>query len=176
MSSTRGGNGQFERDLATAERDAEACRLRARGRTYQQIAVELGMYDKSGAYAAVQRALVDTVKEPADEVRQLELIRLDEMHRAALGVMEATHYVVDKGAVVLWEDLPLIDDGPVLAAVDRLLRIQDRRAKLLGLDSPQRVSIDAQNLGEDIKGLIGALVADEDDNGDLDEDDEPTPA
>ncbi|GAA2395473.1 hypothetical protein GCM10010404_61300 [Nonomuraea africana] len=31
---------------------------------------------------------------------------------------------------------PLEDDAPVLAAIDRMLKIQERRAKLLGLDIP----------------------------------------
>ena len=35
----------------------------------------------------------------------------------------------------------LLDDGPVLQAVDRLLKIADRRAKLLGLDAPKRVEV-----------------------------------
>ncbi len=37
----------------------------------------------------------DIVREPAEEVRQLELMRLDEMHAAALAVLEARHFVVD---------------------------------------------------------------------------------
>lgn len=174
---TRGGNGRYTRDPDSAVRDGQAARLRARGLTYEQIAADLGFSDKGAAHHAVQRALTEAVKEPADELRQLELVRLDEMHRAALAVMEATHFVVDKGAVVEWDGAPLVDDSPVLAAVDRLLKVQDRRAKLLGLDSPQRVSVDAQNLGEDIKGLIGALMSGEgDDDGDLDEEDEDDPA
>lgn len=168
----RGGGGRYTRSRSTAARDAEACRLRARGLTYEQIATDLGMASRSSAYDAVQRALTATVKEPAEEVRQIELIRLDELHRSALAVLEATHYVVDKGAVVLWNGEPLIDDGPILAAVDRLLKVQERRARLLGLDSPQRVSINAQNLGEDLKGLISALTEGDDDD-DLAEDEEP---
>jgi len=161
MSSTRGGDGRYTRGLSTAEQDAEACRLRARGRTYEQIGADLHL-SKSSAYEAVQRALADTVREPADEVRQLELLRLDELHRAALGVMEATHYVVDKGTVVQWEGAPLVDDGPVLAAIDRLLRIQERRAKLLGLDAPLKVSAEAEGLGTEIARLLAELTGDGD--------------
>lgn len=141
---TRGGNGRYTRSRSTAARDAAACRLRARGLTYEQIATDLGMASRSSAYDAVQRALTATVKEPADEVRQIELVRLDELHRAALAVLEGTHYVVDKGQVVIWEGAPLVDDGPVLAAVDRLLKVQERRARLLGLDIPvkQQVQLD----------------------------------
>ncbi|MDP4501043.1 hypothetical protein [Nonomuraea turcica] len=140
MSGTRGGNGRYTRDPATAHRDAEACRLRARGLTYQQIADQLGT-TRSNAYEAVQRAIADIVREPAEEVRQLELMRLDEMHTAALAILEARHFVVDRGEVVEWEGAPLIDDGPKLAAIDRLLKIQARRAALLGLDAEKKVSV-----------------------------------
>jgi len=37
----------------------------------------------------------------------------------------------------------LVDDAPVLAANDRLLRIQERRAKLLGIEAPQQIITDA---------------------------------
>lgn len=165
MAKARGGNGRYTRSLETAQRDAEACRLRARNLSYAEIATELGYDSKSSAYEAVQRALRDTVQEPADELRQLELLRLDELALKARGVMETTHYMVDKGTVVLWGGEPVVDDGPVLAAIDRLLKVQERRAKLLGLDAPQRVSVDAQQLGDDIKGLIAALAGGDDDGG-----------
>lgn len=165
----RDGNGRFERDVDTVARDAEACRLRAQNFTYQQIADQLGFASKGNAYGAVQRALRDTVQEPAEELRQLELIRLDELSQAARTVMEGTHYVVDRGQVVEWNGAPLVDDGPVLAAIDRLLRVQERRARLLGLDSPQRVSIDAQQIGDDIRDLIAALTG-------HDDEDEPEPS
>lgn len=161
----RDGKGRYDRDPDTAAQDARACELRARSFTYQQIADQLGM-SKGHAYASVQRALRETIQEPAEELRQLELIRLDDLHRAARTVMEATHYVVDRGQVVEWAGSPLVDDGPVLAAIDRMLRVQERRAKLLGLDAPQRVSIDAQQIGDDIKGLIASLTSDDDDEPD----------
>ncbi|WP_433434953.1 hypothetical protein [Nonomuraea sp. CA-141351] len=129
--------------------------------------------DVHTAYEAVQRGLRNTLQEPADEVRRLELERLDELAQKAREVMRATHYLVSQGRVVRLTrgGMPLEDDGPVLQAIDRLLRIQERRARLLGLDCPQRVGIDAQNPGEEIRGLIAALVT----GGDEDLDDEPGP-
>lgn len=159
---TRDGNGRFDRDPETAKRDAEAARLRGRGWSYQRIANELGV-SKGTAYEAVRRALNDTLTEPAAEARTLELERLDEMHAAVLAVLEREHVTVSQGKVVrrrvgvetddngaevldgegkpipVYEDV--LDDAPVLQAVDRLLRIAERRAKLLGLDAPTRAEV-----------------------------------
>ncbi|MEV6313375.1 hypothetical protein AB0M10_32900 [Streptomyces sp. NPDC051840] len=138
----RGGNGAYIRTLDDAQRDAEAARLRARGHTYQQIADELGWANRGDAHHAVQRALQATVREAGDEVRAIELDRLDTLYRAALAVLEREHYTVSNGRVVSLDGAgPLPDDGPVLAAIDRLLKIQERRAKLLGLDAPTKAAI-----------------------------------
>ena len=137
---TRNGKGRFDRNPVTAERDAEAARLRARSLTYREIGEQLGLTVAS-AYEAVQRALRDTLTEPAADVRELELRRLDEMWAAVLAVLERDHLTVSHGKVITIDGEPLKDDGPVLSAVDRLLKIQERRAKLLGLDSAEKVTV-----------------------------------
>lgn len=145
----RDGDGKWVRSIETAERDAEAARLRARGMSYRQIGAELGMHHSSVA-DAVQRALRDTVAEPAEDVRRLELDRLDHMYQQVLAVLERKHITVSNGKVIQVPDpetgeiAPLEDDAPVLQAVDRLLRISESRRKLLGLDIPvkQQVEVD----------------------------------
>lgn len=178
---TRDAHGKWERDLATAERDAKAAKLRSEWWSYSQIAEHLGI-PKSTAYESVQRVLAETVQEPADDVRKMELERLDQMAVAVKGVLERNHVVVSQGRIVqrwigweqeedgrykhdregaripIYEDLD--DDAPVLQAVDRLLKIQERRARLLGLDAPQRVSVDAENLGREIAELFAAGTVD----------------
>jgi len=142
MASTRGPDGKFRRTLAGAERDAEAARLRSRGLSYEAIGRELGL-DKGNAYHAVQRALEATVAEPAAEVRQLELARLDDMYMAVMKVLEAQHFTVSNGKLIYHPETggPLLDDAPVLQAVDRLLKIQERRARLLGLDAATKTEV-----------------------------------
>jgi hypothetical protein len=140
---TRGGNGRFERNPDTAARDAQAARLRTRGLTYRQIADELGFAGPGKAHEAVKRVLAETVQDAADDLRAVELERLDQMYQAALKVLETEHYAISHGKVIYLEDggPPLADDGPVLAAMDRLLKIQERRAKLLGLDAPAKTNV-----------------------------------
>lgn len=79
-----------------------------------------------------------------------ELVRLNDLEARAREVLDRHHITVNNGRVIKLDDgEPLQDDGPVLAAIDRLVRIEDARRKnnaeqrkLLGLDAPTKV--DAQ--------------------------------
>jgi hypothetical protein len=108
-------NGQ--RQVDALDRQIEALELRASGMRYQDIADKLGYKTPGGAYKAVKSALVKTLQEPADELRTLEVERLDEM-------------LAD-----LWPN----KHKPIYT--DRILRIMERRAKLLGLDAPTKTDV-----------------------------------
>jgi hypothetical protein len=122
-----------------AERRVQALDLRKAGASYRAIAATLGINEKT-AYNDVRRAL-QTLAEleltSAEELRTLELARLDKLTIEAARVLAATHPYVSGGKV-----LPnLADDGPKLQAIDRLLRISESRRKLLGLDAPPKVPL-----------------------------------
>jgi hypothetical protein len=136
---TRNGKGRFARNVDTAERDGQAARLRCEGHSYDTIAARLGYCDKAAAYRGVERAILATVAEPAAELRTLELARLDDLWQQAWAVMTRTHITVSNGRVVELHGQPIPDSGPTLQAIGRLLRIQERRARLLGLDAPTKV-------------------------------------
>lgn len=125
--------------VAAREREALALRLRAAGATYAQIGARLGGISESRACHIVRRALARVVHEPAEELRELEGARLDLMQREAMRVLRRRHVVVSHGRIVRGDDgRPLVDDGPTLAAIGQLLRIQERRARLFGLDAPTK--------------------------------------
>ena len=153
-----GPNTRFERTLETAERDAEVCRLRATGIGFPEIGRRLGM-SRQGAHAAHKRALREVVREAADDVRAIELDRLDTLYRTALGVMAKTHPMVQNGRVMRDADgRPVEDSMPRLQAIDRLLRIQERRARLLGLDAPAKTDVRVTDaLDEQIQQLAAEL-------------------
>lgn len=136
-----GGDGRFVGTLTTAQRAAQAAELRSKGWTYSRIAAEVGYTHRADAYNAVKKVLEETVREAGENVRALELERLDRLEAAANEVLEREHVTVSNGRVVVLNETPLPDDGPVLAAIDRLLKIQERRAKLLGLDAPTKQAI-----------------------------------
>jgi hypothetical protein len=100
------------------ERHLRALELRKAGATYRVIAEQLGYADPKGAHKAVASALKATLREPAAELRELELTRLDAM------------------LLALWPEVSAGGEK----AVDRALKIMERRARLLGLDAPTRLS------------------------------------
>ncbi len=120
-----GNNGSGKR-ITAAERQAQALALRKVGVTYEKIATELGYASASGAQKAVVSALRKVITEPAEELRQLELSRLDAL------------------LLSLW---PAASKGSV-GAVDRVLKIMERRAAYLGLDAPKRLDVSLEQLAE----------------------------
>jgi len=158
--SKRDGKGRYTRTQDSAERDANAARLRADGANYDEIAREMGYGSAASAWKAVDRALRATVAEPAARVRTIELARLDILLWEAWKVLRARHIVVNQGRVVLDPDSgqPLHDHGPVLQAIDRVLKIQERRARLLGLDAPVKVeAITVDQIEAEIARLAAEL-------------------
>jgi hypothetical protein len=125
--------------IDAAERDAQALELRADGLSFRQLGRQLGC-STTTAYRRVSRGLDRTVREPADRLRALELHRLDQQQAAATAVLRTRHVLIQGGRPVLdQQGRPYPDHGPILAAIATLLRIAERRAKLLGLDAPARV-------------------------------------
>jgi len=98
--------------------DTEALKLRSMGWTYQQIADHMGC-SKQTASDRYKRALAAVPSDAVDEHRKIEGERLDALLRVAM-------------------DKALSGDKGALFAIDRVLAIQDRKAKLFGLDAPTK--------------------------------------
>lgn len=110
------------------ERMKQALELRKAGATYDQIAQRLGYAASGAAYTAVATAIKDITRAPAEELRTLELERLDALMLAVWNKAKAGDY----------------------KAVDTVLRIMDRRAKYLGLDAPVRVAASTELSVKDV--------------------------
>jgi hypothetical protein len=90
---------------------------------------------------------IDTWRAVVLERIENALPRLDRLEQVALGVLEKHHITVNNGRIIKLDDgEPLADYGPVLAAIDRLVKIEGERTKnhdalrkLFGLDMPVRV-------------------------------------
>lgn len=120
-------------------RRAEALKLREQRYSYRAIAAELGV-SLDTAHTDVKEAMAAITKEPAETVLALELANLDEYERR----------------------LRIAIEGGDLDRIDSALRVQARRAKLLGLD--QRAAL---QVSDDMRGasaaegdsMISALMA-----------------
>ena len=111
------------------KRQQEALDLRIAGKSYPKIAQAMGITQKR-AYELVSNALAhakNNSEEKLEEVLRIELERLDEMQDTVVQILINT------------------DEGEMkLKAVDRLNRIQERRSKLLGLETTKsEVKVDA---------------------------------
>lgn len=125
MSTATPSNGKLARQLDHRQRQAKALQLRLEGRPWQQVADLAGYAHVSSAHKAVKTALDRVPKANAEQYRALEEQRLDELTRLA---SEATRPA---------------EGGVNLDAVRTLVRISERRSKLLGLDHNEARNADA---------------------------------
>ena len=124
-------------DPSAVERRAQALELRKRGMSYRQIGQELGV-SRNTAHRYVTEELDELRAETrasAEQLRDLELERLDQ-YLARLQ--------------------PKIEDGDE-KAIATALRVQERRAKLTGLDAPQRseVTIGGESVIDRLREVVG---------------------
>lgn len=148
------------RQVEITERRTRAIQLRNAGASWTDIANELGYANGSAASNDVTRALDVANRDLTESVevfRDRELDRLDQLRQAAVEVLERHHVTVQNGKVVRLDDEPLLDDAPVLAAIDRLVKISESQRKLLGLDSAVKVetsgAVRFEVAGVDVEGL-----------------------
>lgn len=116
---------QAARSLRTSERTARAVELRRKGLSFRAIGKALGC-DARTAQRRVDAALDEIRQETAehaDRLVEIELIRFDRM--------------VEK----LERLLNSRDPETVARAVRELIRVSARRARLLGLDAPERAEV-----------------------------------
>ena len=137
----RDGCGTFTRTIEQIELDHQAAELRSRSKTFREIGEVFGVSTKT-AYCMVQRAIEDVPKEATTGLIALELEKLDRLERRYLEIMDKPHpYISASGRVVMLDGEVLIDDKPTMEAITGLVRVADRRAKLLGLNAPTRADL-----------------------------------
>ncbi|MCA9877562.1 MAG: hypothetical protein KC442_07265 [Thermomicrobiales bacterium] len=90
--------------------------LRRSGFTLSEIADQLGYAGPSGARRAIETALQKALHHEAGALRALEGERLDRLQRALWGKAETGN----------------------VGAVEAILKVMERRAKLFGLDVPKQ--------------------------------------
>ena len=122
MANGGGNNNEPSRpeNIKIKQKHLKALELRKAGLSFSAIATQLGYSNASCAQWAIRACLKAIVQEPAREVRDMEVARLDDMLLSIWGEVRKGH----------------------LGAHDRALKIMERRAKLLGLDAPTKIDFD----------------------------------
>lgn len=135
----------------TEQRKAEIMRLRRQGQTFEAIGDQLGI-TRQRAHQIYTTTLNEIPAQQVTEYRAEQAERLDELLRKAHEVLAHEHVTVSQGRVVRM-GRPFInddgyadvdenrgevvkDDAPTLMAIKTILQIEERRAKLFGLDTP----------------------------------------
>jgi transposase-like protein len=116
------------RRLSAAEKRAKALEAKKAGYTFREIADNLGC-SVSNAYKLVRKAL--------DEINAKTEIDAQEMRDVEVARLDALQVTLWRRAVVNGE----------LGAIDRLLSVMNRRARLLGLDLPQKHEVTGKDGG-----------------------------
>ena len=120
------------------EREAQVLKLRRVGLTFDMIATQLGYSHASGAHKAYANACKRIIAADVIEIRAVECDRLDIAQTA------------------IWSKVL----GGDSQAINNLIRIMERRARLLGLDMPTRTQIEVGTLGSDsIDSEVARLAA-----------------
>jgi hypothetical protein len=129
-----------KRDVNAAQRAVQAVRMRAEGKGYQEIAAMCSYGSAGAAHKAVMRELQRVVVTNVEELRATELHRLELMHAEC------------------WKLFMDPKNKGRLFAVDRILAISERKAKLMGLDIPVDQAIN-QNVVvvREVPGYLGIV-------------------
>ena len=126
------------------DKEIRVLELRRVGLTWSRIAEEVGYADHTGAYAAYKRAIKRTMQQPADELREQEVDRIDRLQ------------------VAVWPSAMKGDTRAILT----IIRLMERRAKLLGLDRPIKIEQDIttwdgnDTIDRAVRELAALLTAD----------------
>lgn len=122
-----------EKRAQVAERRKRVLNARIRGEGFQVIADREGIA-LSTAHNDYTTALADIPKPEADSMRKIEGERLDALQNA------------------VWQDA-LMGDIPAGA---QALKVIDRRAKLFGLDAPQKLDVSTGDV--DLDGTVAKIL------------------
>ena len=136
-------------DMNARMRATQALKMRVAGATWGEIAKTCGYKHSGTAFNQAHSILKEHEAEAADEYRKVADMRLDVLLRAvwdkATGCIEVDPQT---GANIIIE--------PDLEAMAMVLRIEARRAKLMGLDiKPDQEMIQAQVLIREIAAPLG---------------------
>ena len=135
----------------TIVRQNRALELKMAGATHAEIMVALGFRSISGVHSALERALerdTSRVGSARDEFRKISVARTERLLRALWPQAIGNERVNEHGLRV--------GKPPDVAVIDRVIKIMERQARLLGLDAPTQITITDETRSE-LTRMVGDL-------------------
>jgi hypothetical protein len=109
----------------TRAREGQVLALRSQGRTLESIAAELGYANASGVAKALDRVLSRQAAASIDTLRVVADAELDDLQQKLYALLT----------------LPGTNVDQAVRCIDVIRKLQERRAKLHGLDADRRLSV-----------------------------------
>lgn len=131
-----------------AEEQARCFELKVQGKSIREIAAITGL-TKSTVDNRIKAECDERVTPAREEYRKYELSLLDKSVATVQGVIDRA-----------------TDDELLLKAIDRMTRLMDRRAKLLGLDTPVQTEITVREGRSEVDQELLELLAGQDQSND----------
>jgi hypothetical protein len=178
---TRRDPESVRRSLTGNAKAEHAAKLRVQGKTWQQIADEVGFSGRGAACKAVTDYFRKAPPPDVETMRAIENEKLDEREQDLLKILVAEHIVVQNGKVVtrfvgwMTDDdgqvmrdhegkmVPkleeVVDHDPIIRVVNVLLAVYTRRAKLNGLDAQiEKGDKEDESVDEEIRQLVQEMT------------------
>lgn len=150
---------------AMREKEARGLALYVTGKNFTEIAAELGYFSKgepnrAKAYEIITGYLKRESAASADEIRdkqgaEINALRAVLMPVALQNPIEWADEDKITGQVTVFKKLP----GKQLDAIDRIVKLQEREAKLFGVDAPAKVEITGPPTYEEFSDTIDKYFA-----------------
>lgn len=141
-------------EVVITERDATMFEMRKQGLTYRQIAKALDI-SESTAYKGCKRVSDKIVKQLSIDYGQefiIDLQRLESMYASFAPLARPQKIITDDGEEI---SIP-----PSTDAANVLLKILDKKSRLLGLDQGNAIEININGAGSNTPALPSANVED----------------
>lgn len=165
---------------AVQDKRAKVVELRARGATWDQIALEVGYSNGSAASKAWRAAIQQRPDQTVDEIRRQEKTRLEQMDSVMSGIISNPPIRATSIGRVMWDPRtctcgvrgdtkrehagdcqvqPVLDAGAVVRASAERRALGESLRKLVGADAPQGPSVFIDQRSQVLLAEINADVA-----------------
>lgn len=143
--------------LKSAENRKRIIELRRQRWSFDEIAEEIGL-SRTTVWKHYQEYCRLLPAPELDQHRKEMLAQLDEAEKAVLQVLYGKNYKVSpSGKIIYFKGRPVLDPETKLKAAATLVRIQERKSRLLGADAEQKVKSDVR-----VNYTVGSGITKED--------------